>query len=167
MRNFYIILCLITTQAFAQKKDNADKRQIELAQFIVKDVRMDDMNYTKEATDKKNNLYLYKLLDSDQILFSNYWEKDKSQSFGPIYNLAYKHYDETEENYETEEYKFKWSYENTYEDKVGTCDMILKLEYKPRGLYFDLKIYPENLEELHYRGELNGSMSLIRHLLLK
>ena len=28
--------------------------------------------------------------------------------------------------------------------KVGTCEMILKLEHKPRGIFFDLKYFQEN-----------------------
>jgi hypothetical protein len=125
------------------------------------------VDYSKEAITDGNKLYFYKAKDSDEVLFSNYWEKDDSQSFGPIHSLTLKHYDETDEFFEIDEYKFIWSYKNTYEDKVGTCEMILKLEYKPKGIFFDLKIHPENLEELHCRGEFKGTMDFVKYLVDK
>jgi hypothetical protein len=158
---------LFTISVVAQEKEKNDQEQIILTEFIIKDVRFDGVDYSKEAIQDGNRLYFYKVKDSDEILFSNFWEKSDAQSYGPIHSLTQKHYDETDEYFETDEYKFIWSYKNSYEDKVGTCEMILKLEHKPRGIFFDLKIYPENLEELHYRGEFKGTMDFVKYLVNK
>ena len=160
-------MCLFTISVVAQEKEKNDQEQIILTEFIIKDVRFDGVDYSKEAIQDGNRLYFYKVKDSDEILFSNFWEKSDSQSYGPIHSLTQKHYEETDEYFETDEYKFIWSYKNSYEDKVGTCEMILKLEHKPRGIFFDLKIYPENLEELHYRGEFKGTMDFVKYLVNK
>lgn len=167
MKRFIYLLSLFTISVVAQEKEKNDQEQIILTEFIIKDVRFDGVDYSKEAIQDGNRLYFYKIRGSDEVLFSNFWEKSDSQSFGPIHSLQHKSYEETEEFYEIDEYKFIWSYENTYEDKVGTCEMILKLEHKPRGIFFDLKIFPENLEELHYRGEFKGTMDFVKYLVDK
>lgn len=167
MIRLIFLFCLSTISLVAQEKEEKHQEQIILAEFIIKDVRFDGVDYSKDAINDGNKLYFYKVNKSDEVLFSNYREKIDSQSFGPIHSLKHKHHIETEENYAIDEYKFIWSYENTYEDKVGTCEMILKLEHKPRGIFFDLKIYPENLEELHYRGEFKGTMDFVKYLVNK
>jgi hypothetical protein len=168
MKKFIYILCLFTISVVAQKKEKNDSNQITvLTEFIIKDVRFDGVDYSKEAIKDGNRLYFYKVKGNEEVLFSNYWEKEDSQSFGPVHSMKHKYYEETEENYEIDEYKFSWSYQNTYEDKVGTCEMVLRLEHKPRGIFFDLKIYPENLEELHYRGEFKGTMDFVKYLVDK
>ena len=168
MKKIISILCLFTLSVTAQENEKNDSEQIIIiTEFIVKDLRINGVDYSKEAISDGNKLYFYKVKDSDEVLFSNYWEKDDSQSFGPIHSLTQNHYDETDEFYEIDEYKFIWSYENTYEEKVGTCKMVLKLEHKPKGIFFDLKIYPENLEELHLRGEFQGTMDFVKYLVDK
>lgn len=167
MKRLLFLVCLFTISVVAQEKEKNDQEQIILTEFIIKDVRFDGVDYSKKAIQDGNRLYFYKVKGSDEVLFSNFWEKSDSQSFGLIHSLQHKSYEETEEFYEIDEYKFIWSYENTYEDKVGTCEMILKLEHKPRGIFFDLKIYPENLEELHYRGEFKGTMDFVKYLVDK
>ncbi len=160
-------MVLFTLQTFAQLNGTKKDVFFILSEFKVKDVRTNGIDYTKKALEGENNLFFYKDNETNEVLFSNYWKKTASQSYGPIYNLEFKYFKETYENYEREEYKFKWSYKNTYEEKVGTCDADLFLEYKPMGIYFDLKLIAENLDELHYRGEFNGTMSYIKHLLNK
>jgi hypothetical protein len=167
MKRFIYLMCLFTISVTAQENENNAQQQIILTEFIIKDVRFDGVDYTKEAIQDGNRLYFYKVIGSDEVLLSNIWEKTESQSFGPIHSLQYKNYEATDVLYEIDEYKFIWSYENTYEDKAGTSEVVLKLEFKPRGIFFDLKIYPENLEELHYRGEFKGTMDFINYLVDK
>lgn len=167
MKRFIYLLSLFTISVVAQEKEKNDQEQIILTEFIIKDVRYDGVDYSKDAIQDGNRLYFYKVKGSDEVLFSNFWEKNKSQSFGPIHSLKYKKYPETEEYYKIDEYKFIWSYENTYNEKKGTCEVILNLVFKQRGIFFDLKIYPENLEELHYRGEFKGTMDFVKYLVDK
>jgi hypothetical protein len=167
MRIVCMYILFFSFSIVAKAQNDSTGKLILLAEFSVKDVRFNSIDYTKEAIDGKNNLYFYKYIGVDNVYMKNVWEKEDSQSFGPIHSLSYKYFEETDEFYEFEEYKFIWSYENTFDEKVGTCEAILRLEYKPRGIYFDLKIYPEDLEELHYRGEFKGSMEFIKYLVDK
>jgi hypothetical protein len=168
MKLFSHLFCVFFSISLAAQISNtSDKPQILLAEFIVKDVRFDKADYSIDALEKNNKLLFYKSEDGKEVLFSNYWEKDDTQSYGPISKISYKNYEPTEEFYEIDEYKFLWSYVNTYDDKVGTCDATLTLEYKPNGIFFTLKMYSESLEELYYRGEFKGSMDFIKYLVDK
>lgn len=167
MRLFIILFCLFTLKGIAQNLTDSETKNIILAEFFVKDLRLDGADYSKEAREQNNKLFFYKSPDSNEVLLSNYWEKDDTQSYGLISKITSKKHEATEEFYEIDEYKFIWSYVNSYDDKKGTCDATLKLEYKPNGIFFDLKMYSESLEEIYYRGEFKGSMEFITYLVDK
>jgi hypothetical protein len=167
MKLFIYLFCLFTISVVAQNSTDSDNSQIVIAEFYVKDVRFDGVDYSKDALLENNKLFFYRSTDGKEVLFSNYWEKDDTQSYGPISNITYKHYKPTDEFYEIDEYKFLWSYVNSYDDKEGTCEATLKLEHKPQGIFFDLKMYSESLEELYFRGEFKGSMDFVKYLVDK
>ncbi len=167
MKLFIYLFCLFTISVVAQNTSKSDNSEIVIAEFIVKDVRFDGVDYTSDALEQNNKLFLYKSVDSKEVLLSNYWQKDNTQSYGLISKISHKHHEPTDEFYEIDEYKFLWSYENSYDDKKGTCEATLKLEQKPQGIFFDLKMYSESLEELYFRGEFKGSMDYVKYLVDK
>ena len=167
MKLYLYLICLFTISVVAQNSNESDDSQIVLAEFNVKDVRFDGVDYSKDALEENNKLFFYKSTDGKEVLFSNYWEKDDTQSYGPISKITYKKYKPTDEFYEIDEYKFLWSYVNSYDEKEGTCNATLRLEYKPKGIFFDLKMYSESLEELYFRGEFKGSMDFVKYLVDK
>ena len=124
--------------SYAQESNKEDKNQYTFAELEIKDARINDIDFTEEFTNNKNRLYFYKIISANQIYFSNYFEELDSQSYGRIYNVVKEHFNETDETYEKDIYKFKWSYANTYNDVEGTAEIILSLEYKENGIYFEL-----------------------------
>jgi hypothetical protein len=167
MKQLLYLFCLITISVTAQNSTDSEKSQVVLAEFFVKDVRYDGIDQTSNAFEQNNKLIFYKSSDGKKVMFSNYWEKIDSQSYGPISNITSKNFKPTNKSYEIDEYNFLWSYVNSYDDKIGTCEATLRLEYKPNGILFDLKMYSESLEELYFRGEFKGSMEFITYLVDK
>jgi hypothetical protein len=47
---------------------------------------------------------------------------------------------------------------NDYDDKKGTAKIQLTKIYKPQGITFELKIIPENLDLIVYKGYMEGSL---------
>jgi hypothetical protein len=150
--------------SYAQRSDTEDKNQYTFAELEIKDARINDIDFTEEFTNNKNRLYFYKIISANQICFSNYFEVLDTQSYGRIYNVVREHFIETDETYEKDIYKFKWSYANTYDDVEGTAEIILSLEYKENGIYFELIMNQDNLDVNKYRGEFKGSVSFFEYL---
>ena len=163
-KTYTLFLFLTLSFSYAQEIDKKDKNQYTFAEMEIKDARINDIDYTEEYTNGKANLYFYKIIDSDQIYFSNHFEVGDTQSYGRIYNVIKEHLDETDDTYEKDIYKFKWSYANTYDDVKGTADIILSLEYKYNGIYFELIMNQDNLDVNKYKGEYKGSVSFFEYL---
>jgi hypothetical protein len=47
---------------------------------------------------------------------------------------------------------------NDYDDKKGTATVQLIKIFKPQGITFILKIIPENLDVIVYKGYIEGSI---------
>jgi hypothetical protein len=160
----FLFLIVNLSLSYGQVIDKKDKNQYTFAELEIKDVRINDIEYTEEFTNNKNNFYFYKIIDSNQIYFSNHFEVIDSQSYGRIYNVVREHFDETDDTYEKDIYKFKWSYVNTYDDVKGTAYIILSLEYKYNGIYFELIMNQDDLDVNKYKGEFKGSVSFFEYL---
>lgn len=160
----FLLLIVNLSFSYAQKSDTNDKNQYTFAELEIKDARINDIDYTEEFTNNKNKLFFYKIIASNQIYFSNHFEVIDSQSYGRIYNVVREHINETDDSYEKDIYKFKWSYANTYDDVKGTADIILSLEYKQNGIFFELIMNQDNLDVNKYKGEFRGSVSFFEYL---
>ena len=68
MKRFIYLLCLFTVSVVAQEKEKNEQEQIILTEFIIKDVRFDGTDYTKEAIQDGNRLYFYKVKGSDEVV---------------------------------------------------------------------------------------------------
>lgn len=159
-----ILICILYSTLNAQ--DKKDEQQ-DIATFEISDARYNGNDITPQALEENAVLVLYKLGDSNEILLSNFWEKSKSQSFGRIYSIVKKEFPETETDFKGELYHFQWSYTNTYDDKKGTAKIKLFVVYKPQETYFEFTILPENLDELVYKGIMNGDLTVLESSIKK
>jgi hypothetical protein len=66
--------------------------------------------------------------------------------------------EETYEDYKADFFYFNWRYMNDYNDKKGTATVQLIKIFKPQGITFILKIIPENLDVIVYKGYIEGSI---------
>lgn len=94
---------------------------------------------------------------------ANVWEKNDTQSFGRLYNTEHKKLKETYESFEADIFYFRWRYINSYDTKKGTATIELIKIYKPQGVTFKIKIVPENLDVLVYKGFMEGTLDLNKY----
>ena len=158
MKKYYIILILTLTVKLCTAQQNT--HITELARFIISDVRLNNADVTKEYLDANAYLVFYRINGNEQIYFAGVWPKKGSQSYGRIYNVETTQNVGTQTEYRNETISFKWSYANSYDNKVGTASVILGLVYKPNGTAFVLTMTTETLDESVYRGYLSGSLDL-------
>jgi hypothetical protein len=65
---------------------------------------------------------------------------------------------ETYENYEADFFYFNWRYANDYDSKTGTAKVQVVKIYKPQGVAFSVKIIPENLDVITFKGYMDGTI---------
>jgi hypothetical protein len=132
-----------------------------VAEFKISDASENGADITPTILDQRAKLVIYKDVQNNNALcLSNFWQKNNTQSYGPIYGMETKHIPEDDKNYEADIFFFQWRYINTYDTKKGTAKVELLKIYKPQGIYFELKIIPENLDILIYKGFMEGSLDL-------
>ncbi|PSJ71771.1 hypothetical protein C7N43_37650 [Sphingobacteriales bacterium UPWRP_1] len=131
-------------------------QQETLAQFIITDARINDVDYTEHYVSSGGYIVFYET--DDDLYMANVLDIENTQSYGRLYSMNVQEIDETDENYAAEIYTFRWSYINDYDTKKGTATVQLTKIFKPRGVAFICKIIPENLDELEYRGFMEGSI---------
>ena len=67
MKKIISVLCLFTISVVAQQNEKNDSEQIIiLTEFIVKDLRINSVDYSKEAIKDGNKLYFYKCFVEDE-----------------------------------------------------------------------------------------------------
>ena len=83
---------------------------------------------------------------------ANFWQASNSQSSGSIYSIVKKTIEETDENYQTDTFNYKWDYANSYDKIIGTANVELSKVLTPDGVYFTITIIAENSDVLIYEG---------------
>ena len=168
MRNlkivFTIIICVLYSSINAQEKSES---QEAFATFEINDARDNGDDITPEALEENAKLVLYKSTNEKEIMLSNYWGKSNSQSFGRIYSITKEENAATETEYGYALYNFQWSYSNSYDNKKGTAKIRLFVIYKPQGIYFECTVLPENLDELIYKGRMEGNLAALESSIKK
>lgn len=190
MKNIYIILfILITTFAFGQneKKTNIESSRFKisigksatptyakttdeikneeheiLAKFIITDATINGKDYTSIILEQGAYTVFYNFKGDSLIYMSNYWPKDDTQSFGPMYSTQMS-FEERHDVYHADTYSFKWKFENTYDKIKGTAKVQLTKIYKPSGVAFIIKIIPENLDVIIFKGYLDGTVDFSKY----
>lgn len=149
--SFLIILNFVSNGLFAQN-------QKTIAKFITTDASTNGVDVTPTYLSENAYIVFYKSNNDGLIYMANVWSKTNSQSYGPMYSLESEKKRETYDTYEADIYFFNWRYINTYDNKKGTAKVQLIKIYKPQGITFTIKIIPENLDILVYKGYMEGSI---------
>lgn len=137
--------------------------QETLAKFIISDASKN--GYDTTETYLKGGGYIVLYTQSDGNLYmANVMSIIDSQSFGRLYSVEHNKIKETYENYEADIFYYKWRYINNYDTKKGTATVELIKIYKPQGVTFTIKIIPENLDVLIYKGFMEGTLNLNKYL---
>lgn len=134
-----------------------------IAKFIITDASVNGVDNTPILLDQGAYTVFYTSKNDGLIYMANYWEKDNTQSYGPMYSAANDSYNETVETYKADIFNFNWRYINDYDDKKGTAKVQLTKIYKPQGITFILKIIPENLDVIIYKGYMDGTVDFSKY----
>jgi hypothetical protein len=157
---FYLILVIFvftTCGLFAQNQET-------LAKFVITDASDNGNDITPHIL-KEGAYIVFYTSDNDGLIYmANCWPKSNSQSFGPMYSVENEKKRETYDTYEADFFYFNWRYNNSYDSKKGTAKVQLIKIYKPQGVAFIVKIIPENLDILIYKGYMEGSINFSDYL---
>lgn len=140
-----------------------DNTQETLVKFIISDASLNGYDTTETYLEAGGYLVFYTLSDGN-LYMANVMSKKGTQSFGRLYDAEHNKIKETEENYEADIFYYKWRYINSYDSKKGTATVELVKIYKPQGVTFTIKIIPENLDVLIYKGFMEGTLNLNKYL---
>ena len=134
----------------------AQKKQETLSKYIITESTRNGSDLTSFDVERKGYFVFYR--DSDgELLFANVSKATKEQSWGPVLDLKTKEEKETETTYEADVFRFRWKYANTYDKKTGYATVTLHKVYKPQGVVFILKMVLTNLDEMIYKGYMEGT----------
>ncbi len=139
---------------------NVSSEQNILAKFIITDASKNGFDNTTTILEQGAYTVFYTFENDGLIYMANYWPKNKSQSYGPMYSTKTTSYNET---YEADIFNYNWRYTNDYDGKSGIAKIQLTKIYKPQGVSFILKIIPENLDVIVYKGYMEGSIDFSQY----
>lgn len=128
-----------------------------IARMGILDARFNGIDYTDWCISAKNYLVLFINEDNDLCL-SNVTEE--GQSFGKVSLIDHQSLQETNERYETDMFKMRWSYHNTYDEKKGSVIIELIVINKPQAKTYELKMIQDNMDVNIYKGYIEGSVNL-------
>ena len=161
MKHFIILLLLICNNLNSKLQAQENETiQETITKLIITDGTVNGEDISPMLINENAFLVIYHNNDSKKLFMANFWQASNSQSFGSIYDIQKKHEEASDKNYKSDFFYFQWSYSNTYDDKKGTAKVELMKIYKPQGIYFKMKIIPENLDVLIYKGYIRGSLDL-------
>jgi hypothetical protein len=161
MKNLKILFVIINITFYSSSNAQEKETQEVFATLEISDARNNGNDITPEALESDAKLIFYKSNDGKEILLSNYWAKSDTQSWGRIYTIEKEEFPETEKELKHCLYQFQWSYNNSYDDKMGTAKIKLLIIYKPQGIYFECTVMPENLDVLVYKGRMEGDLAAL------
>lgn len=133
--------------------------QETLAKFTITDATTNGVDITPILLREEAYTVFYTRGDDGLVYMANVWSKSNSQSFGPMYSIENTEIHETYENYKADIFYFNWRYINNYNSKRGTAKVQVIKVYKPQGIAFILKVIPENLDLIIYKGYMNGTIN--------
>lgn len=155
---FTILFCALNYSINAQEKEEDQK---DIAKLEIQDARHDGENITDKILQDKNSYLFYKTSEIDELLLSFISDTNDDQTYGNIY-LVSKEIEQGKKNKNQKQtYNFYWSYVNSFDDYKGTYKATLSLIKKRKGVYFELYLKQENLDEFLFRGELKGDISFL------
>lgn len=147
----FFAACLFSVAANAQKLERLTDDDFVLS---IIQVTIDGKDCTEVFLENEAFLALYER--DGKLYFANCWQKAGTQSYGSITILEHKENNDAE--YPTETTSLLWRYANTYDDKTGTANILMRLTYRPISVAFELSILTESAELLIFKGYVNGSL---------
>jgi hypothetical protein len=141
------------------------EKQKTISKLIISDATENGKDITEYILDQQAYLAFYTVDDTDKenLCMANVWAKNNSNSYGRVFDKNYHKSEATSSEFEIHIMSFKWSYQNTYDDKRGTANVELLIIHKPIGKAFIITIIPENLDVLQYKGYIDGSLDLNKY----
>lgn len=152
------LLILITFFSLIFFNVSFGQRQETLAKFIITDATTNGVDITPTLLANKAYTVFYTSDDDGLIYMANVCPESNSQSYGPMYSVETQKKRETYETYAADIFYFNWRYINTYDNKKGTAKVQMIKIYKPQGVAFTVKIIPENLDVIVYKGYMEGTI---------
>ena len=145
----FLLMVLGVSSAKAQQED--------YAKFTISKAVVDGYNCSEEY--RSNNAYLvFYNSEGNEFCMANVWPKSDTQSYGTITGWKSYRYNETETEYASDVFKFKWHYRNSYDDKQGVASCKLIKIYKPSGVVYEFEYILPNGSTAHYSGYMQGTM---------
>jgi hypothetical protein len=142
---------------------NSSIKQEVIAKFIITDGTLNGIDNTPTILDQGAYTAFYTFDNDGLIYMANYWPKNDSQSYGPMYSAETNSLHETYETYKADIFYYNWRYTNDYDGKTGTAKVQLTKIYKPQGVAFILKIILENLDIIVYKGYMEGTIDFSKY----
>lgn len=153
-----ILFCAFNSSINAQEKEEDQK---DIAKLEIRDARHNGENITNTILQDKNSYLFYKTSEIDELLLSFISDSNEDQTYGNIY-LVSKEIEQGKKNKNQKQtYTFYWSYLNSFDDYKGTYKSTLSFIKKRKGVYFELYLKQENLDEFLFRGEFKGDISFL------
>lgn len=149
------LLLIITCLSFAYTITAQDKLMMNILQ-----VTIDGVDYSDTYIENEVVLMLYE--DEGKYHFANVWKE--SSSYGEIIPYNHDHYQEPESFYNVDEYNFRWKYQNTYDDKTGSCLIKLLLIHRATNIAFELRMIQENGSIAVYKGYVDGTLDIEKYM---
>ena len=150
------------TESTSSNTSKSSNQEV-LAKFIITDALFNGIDNTPTILDQGAYTVFYTTQDDGLIYMANYWPKDSTQSYGPMYSAETVQYNETFETYKADIFYYNWRYNNDYDGKSGPAKVQLTKIYKPQGVAFILKIVPENLDIIIYKGFMEGTIDFSQY----
>lgn len=146
-----VVFLFTSCMSFAQDQET-------IATFVITDATSNGIDETPILLEAGAYTVFYTSNNDGLLYMANVWPNNNSQSFGPMYSTKTASYNETYETYKADIFFFNWRYENDYDLKKGTAKVEFTKIYKPQGVAFVLKIIPENLDVIVYKGYMDGTL---------
>lgn len=150
---FLAFVTILPFSAFSQAE-----KQTTIAKFIISDAKENGVDVTPILLKAGAYTVFYTSGNDGLIYMANVWPNNNSQSYGPMYGVQSEKLESTYENYEANFFYFNWKYINDYDGKTGTAKVQVIKIYKPQGVAFTVKIIPEDLDIIVYKGYMDGTI---------
>jgi len=152
------LLILITFFSLIFFNVSFGQRQKTLAKFIITDATINGEDVTPILLANNAYIVFYTSDDDGLIYMANVFPESNAQIYGAIYSAESQTQRETYETYAADIFYFNWRYINIYDNKKGTVKVEMIKIYKPQGVVFAIKMIPENLGIIVYKGYMEGTL---------
>lgn len=155
---FTILFSVFYFNVNAQEKEEEQK---EIARLEIRDARINGESITKKILQDKNSYLFYRATGLDELLLSFISDSNEDQTYGNIYMVTKEINQEKRKKNKKQTYNFYWSYSNSFDDYKGTYKGTFSFIQKKKGVYFELSLKQENLDEFLFRGEFKGDFTFL------